>query len=87
MELRYRWENTVVIPMMARTIPDMSSCLLYQKLQLHNCCIDRKRARERHRSIPGSGGQMMVIWALPKPLCSIPCAGLGLAACRTILQF
>lgn len=31
---------------MARESPDLRTCLLHQKLQLLNCCIERKRTRE-----------------------------------------
>ena len=47
LELRYRWEHSTPIPLLQRTAPDMGSCLLHQKLQLLNCCIERKIARER----------------------------------------
>ena len=47
LELRYRWEHSLAIPLLQRSVPDMGSCLLHQKLQLLNCCIERKVARER----------------------------------------
>ena len=49
LELRYRWEHSTPIPLLQRSTPDMGSCLLHQKLQLLNCCIDRKIARERQQ--------------------------------------
>ena len=49
LELRYRWEHSTPIPLLQRSVPDMGSCLLHQKLQLLNCCIDRKIARERQQ--------------------------------------
>uniref|UniRef100_A0A8D8V0Z5 Rab3 GTPase-activating protein catalytic subunit n=1 Tax=Cacopsylla melanoneura TaxID=428564 RepID=A0A8D8V0Z5_9HEMI len=46
-ELRYRWENSIRIPGVPATFPDLKTCLLNQKLQLLNCCIDKKIAREK----------------------------------------
>ncbi|KAF5298392.1 hypothetical protein FQR65_LT01170 [Abscondita terminalis] len=45
-EMRYRWENSILIPGMPSGYPDPRTCLLNQKLQMLNCCIERKRARE-----------------------------------------
>lgn len=49
-ELRYRWENSILIPGIGQQkTPDYKTCLLNQKLQLLNCCIKSKIAREnRH---------------------------------------
>ena len=71
MEMRYRWENNILIPDLGATTsaksqssssspsssspssgstsvptPDLGSCLLHQKLQMLNCCIERKIKRE-----------------------------------------
>ncbi|XP_019614201.1 PREDICTED: rab3 GTPase-activating protein catalytic subunit-like [Branchiostoma belcheri] len=46
LEMRYRWENNYSIPGLPEGSPDMSACLLLQKLQMLNCCIQRKTARE-----------------------------------------
>uniref|UniRef100_A0A1X7SLK2 Uncharacterized protein n=1 Tax=Amphimedon queenslandica TaxID=400682 RepID=A0A1X7SLK2_AMPQE len=32
-ELRYRWENGIALPSLGKSHPDMSCCLLHQKLQ------------------------------------------------------
>ena len=49
LELRYRWDHSTPIPLLQRSVPDMASCLLHQKLQLLNCCIERKCAREKQQ--------------------------------------
>uniref|UniRef100_A0A3Q3AZ99 Rab3 GTPase-activating protein catalytic subunit n=1 Tax=Kryptolebias marmoratus TaxID=37003 RepID=A0A3Q3AZ99_KRYMA len=50
LELRYRWENNYLIYGLAGGPPDLRCCLLHQKFQMLNCCIERKRARdEAHR--------------------------------------
>uniref|UniRef100_A0A3B4XWG2 Rab3 GTPase-activating protein catalytic subunit n=1 Tax=Seriola lalandi dorsalis TaxID=1841481 RepID=A0A3B4XWG2_SERLL len=68
LELRYRWENNYLIHGLAGGPPDLRCCLLHQKLQMLNCCIERKRARdearkaqdgskERERKVSGGGSQ------------------------------
>ncbi|XAR67429.1 hypothetical protein NMG60_11002192 [Bertholletia excelsa] len=43
-ELRRLWTEWQYIPGIPQDeIPDLNSCLLYQKLQVINCCISRKR--------------------------------------------
>ena len=42
-----RWETGSPIPGLPLETPDHSYNLFHQKLQLINCCIERKRARER----------------------------------------
>ncbi|XP_020495580.2 rab3 GTPase-activating protein catalytic subunit isoform X1 [Labrus bergylta] len=49
LELRYRWENNHLIYGLAAGPPDLRCCLLHQKLQMLNCCIERKRARDEAR--------------------------------------
>ncbi|XP_060949592.1 rab3 GTPase-activating protein catalytic subunit-like [Limanda limanda] len=46
LELRYHWENNHLIYGLAVGPPDLRCCLLHQKLQMLNCCIERKRARD-----------------------------------------
>ncbi|NWW37996.1 RB3GP protein, partial [Panurus biarmicus] len=46
LEMRYRWENNYLIPGLANGSPDLRCCLLHQKLQMLNCCIERKKARD-----------------------------------------
>jgi len=46
MEVRYRWETGVFLPGLPRGPPDQAYSLIHQKLQLINCCIARKKARE-----------------------------------------
>ncbi|CAB1328595.1 unnamed protein product [Coregonus sp. 'balchen'] len=71
LEMRYRWENNYLVYGLASGPPDLRCCLLHQKLQMLNCCIERKRARddgrktieggkarerERERKVAGSTG-------------------------------
>ncbi|KAG0715159.1 Rab3 GTPase-activating protein catalytic subunit [Chionoecetes opilio] len=46
LELRFRWDHAVFIPGVATGAPDLASSLLHQKLQMLNCCINRRKARE-----------------------------------------
>lgn len=46
LELRFRWENNFFIPGVNTGSPDLSSCLLQQKIQMLNCCIQKKIDRE-----------------------------------------
>ncbi|KAM9424226.1 rab3 GTPase-activating protein catalytic subunit [Pholidichthys leucotaenia] len=52
LELRSRWENNCVISGLAAGPPDLRCCLLHQKLQMLNCCIERKRARDETHKVP-----------------------------------
>ncbi|XP_024140903.1 rab3 GTPase-activating protein catalytic subunit [Oryzias melastigma] len=49
LELRYRWENTCLVYGLEAGPPDLRCCLLHQKLQMLNCCIERRRARDEAR--------------------------------------
>lgn len=52
-EIRFRWEKNILIPGIGSGFPDpVRTCLLHQKLQMMNCCIERKIAREEsaHKS-------------------------------------
>ncbi|XP_074476553.1 rab3 GTPase-activating protein catalytic subunit isoform X2 [Sebastes fasciatus] len=55
LELRYRWENNYLIYGLAGGPPDLRCCLLHQKLQMLNCCIERKRARDEARKVLEGG--------------------------------
>ncbi|XP_018417310.1 PREDICTED: rab3 GTPase-activating protein catalytic subunit isoform X2 [Nanorana parkeri] len=46
LEMRYRWENNSIIPGLSSGPPDLKCCLLHQKLQMLNCCIERKKSRD-----------------------------------------
>ncbi|XP_068507840.1 rab3 GTPase-activating protein catalytic subunit isoform X5 [Syngnathus scovelli] len=48
LELRYRWENSYQMCGLQEA-PDLRCCLLHQKLQMLNCCIKRKQARDSIR--------------------------------------
>lgn len=43
LEMRYRWENDIFIPRLKLQSPNLGNCLIHQKLQMLNCCIERKR--------------------------------------------
>ncbi|XP_036427001.1 rab3 GTPase-activating protein catalytic subunit isoform X1 [Colossoma macropomum] len=53
LEMRYRWENNYLIYGLAAGPPDLRCCLLHQKLQMLNCCIEHKRARDETRKESG----------------------------------
>ena len=44
LELRYRWENGVLLPGLPPGPPDTGTSLLNQKLQMLNCCIGRRKS-------------------------------------------
>ncbi|XP_071978369.1 rab3 GTPase-activating protein catalytic subunit isoform X3 [Engystomops pustulosus] len=46
LEMRYRWENNYLVPGLSNGPPDLKCCLLHQKLQMLNCCIERKKSRD-----------------------------------------
>ncbi|XP_053554210.1 rab3 GTPase-activating protein catalytic subunit [Bombina bombina] len=46
LEMRSRWENNFLIPGLSSGAPDLKCCLLHQKLQMLNCCIERKKSRD-----------------------------------------
>ncbi|KAK8737776.1 hypothetical protein OTU49_004235 [Cherax quadricarinatus] len=50
LELRFRWDNAILVPGIGSGSPDLASTLLHQKLQMLNCCIIRRRAREQSLS-------------------------------------
>ncbi|KAM4626858.1 rab3 GTPase-activating protein catalytic subunit, partial [Discoglossus pictus] len=54
LEMRYRWENNFLIPGLSGGSPDLKCCLLHQKLQMLNCCIERKKARDEGKKGGGS---------------------------------
>lgn len=45
-EIRFRWNSGNKIPGISSGFPAPKSCLLHQKLQMINCCIERKVYRE-----------------------------------------
>ncbi|XP_048506287.1 rab3 GTPase-activating protein catalytic subunit isoform X3 [Athalia rosae] len=46
-EIRFRWERNILIPGIGSGFPDcVRTCLLHQKLQMLNCCIERKKVNE-----------------------------------------
>uniref|UniRef100_A0A673AQQ4 Rab3 GTPase-activating protein catalytic subunit n=1 Tax=Sphaeramia orbicularis TaxID=375764 RepID=A0A673AQQ4_9TELE len=55
LELRYRWENNYLIYGLPAGPPDLRCCLLFQKLQMLNCCIERKRARDEAQKMKDGG--------------------------------
>ncbi|CAH1790436.1 unnamed protein product [Owenia fusiformis] len=55
LEMRYRWENNYYIPLLDKSIPNMGCSLIHQKLQMLNCCIERKVKREAKLAEVNSG--------------------------------
>ena len=51
LEVRYRWESAQKLPGMPSGSPDHSHCLLQQKLQMINCCIEKKLSRESKNAV------------------------------------
>ncbi|XP_008553461.1 rab3 GTPase-activating protein catalytic subunit [Microplitis demolitor] len=52
-EMRYRWDESILIPGVGTGFPDsVRTCLLHQKLQMINCCIERKNRRNEFASKP-----------------------------------
>ncbi|XP_017796129.1 PREDICTED: rab3 GTPase-activating protein catalytic subunit isoform X3 [Habropoda laboriosa] len=52
-EVRFRWERNILIPGISPGFPDsVRTCILHQKLQMLNCCIEKKKTREElaHKS-------------------------------------
>ncbi|XP_023243587.1 rab3 GTPase-activating protein catalytic subunit-like [Centruroides sculpturatus] len=45
-EMRHRWENNYTLPCLESGSPNLTHCLLHQKFQMLNCCIQRKKVRE-----------------------------------------
>merc|ERR1712226_571024 len=54
LEIRYRWDTGHLIPGLPSGPPDHGYCLLHQKLQMINCCITKKIAREKSDAEFGS---------------------------------
>ncbi|CAD5121612.1 unnamed protein product [Dimorphilus gyrociliatus] len=46
LELRYRWDEGKVLPVEKEKEPDSATCLLQQKLQMLNCCIEHRLRRQ-----------------------------------------
>ncbi|XP_027008221.1 rab3 GTPase-activating protein catalytic subunit isoform X2 [Tachysurus fulvidraco] len=49
LEMRNCWENNYLIYGLPAGPPDLRCCLLHQKLQMLNCCIEHKKARDGAR--------------------------------------
>lgn len=49
LEIRYRWETGFAIPGLPQGPPDQAYCLLHQKLQMINYCIQRKKESEMEK--------------------------------------
>ncbi len=45
-QLRHYWEESILLPHLMPCIPNLGMCLLHQKLQMLNCCIEQKIKRE-----------------------------------------
>lgn len=56
LEVRWHWDNLRQIPRVASAdCPDMGACLIYQKLQMINCCIRAKGAKSQGSAKAKSG--------------------------------
>ncbi|XP_052237519.1 rab3 GTPase-activating protein catalytic subunit-like isoform X2 [Dreissena polymorpha] len=49
-EMRYRWEQSILIYGIEAGPPNLGSCILQQKLQMLNCCIQHRKKREQLHS-------------------------------------
>ncbi|TRZ02365.1 hypothetical protein DNTS_019010 [Danionella cerebrum] len=56
LEMRYRWEHSIPVSGLPAGAPDLRCCLLHQKLQMLNCCIERRKARDDLKKNTGEGG-------------------------------
>nr|XP_029715261.1 rab3 GTPase-activating protein catalytic subunit-like isoform X1 [Aedes albopictus] len=56
-EMRYRVERCIYIPGVAAGFPDSRTCLLHQKLQMLNVCMERRRIREGGLPFSMTGGE------------------------------
>lgn len=64
LEVRWHWKNLKLLPRVEVEdgCPDMRHCMLFQKLQMINCCIQRQRGRNAAvaegdpKSPPGTAG-------------------------------
>ncbi|XP_001357035.2 rab3 GTPase-activating protein catalytic subunit [Drosophila pseudoobscura] len=45
-QLRLLWDNSLAVPGIASGFPDTRTCLLHQKLQMLNVCVERRVQRE-----------------------------------------
>ncbi|XP_065051656.1 rab3 GTPase-activating protein catalytic subunit-like [Rhopilema esculentum] len=54
LEMRYRYENNIQIPRIALGSPNLNYCLIHQKLQMLNYCIERKKELYERSSKPTS---------------------------------
>jgi len=50
-ELRWFWEEGILLPRVGTDCPDHTCCLIYQKLQMLNCCI-AQRSKQQHSTLP-----------------------------------
>ena len=46
LEMRFRWENKILLCGIEKGAPNLGSCIVHQKLQMLNCCIECKIKRE-----------------------------------------
>ncbi len=47
LEIRFRWDSNILITGVSTGLPDLSRCLLHQKLQMLNNCIEKKIERDQ----------------------------------------
>ncbi|XP_063337894.1 rab3 GTPase-activating protein catalytic subunit isoform X1 [Pelmatolapia mariae] len=87
LELRYRWENNHLICGLAGGAPDLRCCLLHQKFQMLNCCIERKKARDESHKVPeGKEKEHRVSGACQKSRQGPECATSAPSSTREVSQ-
>ncbi|KAF7709908.1 rab3 GTPase-activating protein catalytic subunit isoform X2 [Silurus meridionalis] len=69
LEMRYRWENNHLIYGLPAGPPDLRCCLLHQKLQMLNCCIEHKKVRDELRKDVSSDNGLPVPQVSPGKSC------------------
>ncbi|KAK3568274.1 hypothetical protein QTP86_002770 [Hemibagrus guttatus] len=65
LEMRNCWENNYLIYGLPAGPPDLRCCLLHQKLQMLNCCIEHKKARDSARKEAAGENGLTVPQASP----------------------
>uniref|UniRef100_A0A3P9D593 Rab3 GTPase-activating protein catalytic subunit n=1 Tax=Maylandia zebra TaxID=106582 RepID=A0A3P9D593_9CICH len=85
--LRARWENNHLICGLAGGAPDLRCCLLHQKFQMLNCCIERKKARDESHKVPeGKEKEHRVLGACQKSRQGPECATSASSSTREMSQ-
>ncbi|XP_039495515.1 rab3 GTPase-activating protein catalytic subunit [Drosophila santomea] len=54
-QLRFLWDNSLTVPGISAGFPDTRTCLLHQKLQMLNVCVERRVQREANSKRKSEG--------------------------------